>query len=40
MVKIGLIFAALACTGLARWEQHDYSPESSGQIADAIKTKL
>lgn len=40
MVKTGLIVAALAAVGSAKWEQHDYSPETSGQIANAIKSKL
>ena len=40
MVKTGFIFAALAFVGLARWEEHDYSAGSSGEIAGSIKSKL
>lgn len=41
MVKSGIILAALAFLGSSRWaEEHNYSPETSGQIASAIKEKL
>lgn len=40
MVKLALGLLALASVATAKWTQHDYTPENSATIADAIKTKL
>lgn len=44
MVKsifVVFVVLGLVCLGSARWTpEHQFSPESSGTIANAIKTKL
>lgn len=40
MVKLGLALLALVSFGSARWSDHEYSPDVSGQVANAIKAKL
>lgn len=40
MVKLALGLLAFASFGTAKWSQHDYTPETSKTVADAIKAKL
>ena len=39
-VSIVLFLLALVSLGCARWAGHEYTPEVSAQVANAIKQKL